>query len=320
MTTSAGPVTTAHDPFVHPALFYRDEQEYLDGTVSFVREGLAAGEPVAVAVPGERLRLIGDALGGDAAHVRLLDMREAGRNPGRIIPGVLRAFADSHPAGQRVRIIGEPIWAGRTETEYPACVQHEALINAAFRGRAVTILCPYDAVRLPGPVLDDAYATHPTVIPAGSRAVRDSAAYAPDAVVSRYNEPLPPVADAMTFPFVAESLTAARHAATDEGRRLGLTGVTLEDLALATAELTTNSVLHGGGSGVLRIWAEDGHVLCEVRDGGRLTDPLAGRRPAAGGRRGGRGLLLVNLIADLVRVHTGDDGTTIRCWFPRRRP
>ncbi|MYS32107.1 sensor histidine kinase, partial [Streptomyces sp. SID7804] len=38
------------------------------------------------------------------------------------------------------------------------------------------------------------------------------------------------------------------------------------------------------------------------------------------GRRGGRGLLLVNLIADLVRVHTGDDGTTIRCWFPRRRP
>lgn len=317
MSAAAEPLRTVRDHFVHPALFYRDAGEYLEGTVSFVREGLAAGEPVAVAVPGDRLRLIKDALGDDADAVRLLDMREAGRNPGRIIPGVLRAFADTCPAGQRVRIIGEPIWAGRSENEYPACVQHEALINAAFQGRTVTILCPYDAVRLPGHVLADAYATHPTVITAGSRTVRDSEAYAPDAVVARYNEPLPLVADAMTFPFVAESLTPARHAATDEGRRLGLTGITLEDLALATAELTTNSVLHGGGAGVLRIWGEGGHVVCEVRDGGRLTDPLAGRRPASRDQRGGRGLLLVNLIADLVRLHTGDQGTTIRCWFAR---
>lgn len=317
MSAAAEPLEAPSGTFVHPALFYRDDQEYLEGTVSFVREGLAAGEPVAVAVPGDRLRLIRDALGDDADTVRLLDMREAGRNPGRIIPGVLRAFADTQPAGQRVRIIGEPIWAGRSATEYPACVQHEALINAAFRDRTATILCPYDAVRLPAHILADAHATHPTVIPAGARPVRDSETYAPDAVVARYNEPLPLVADAMTFPFAAESLPTARHAASDEGRRLGLTGVTLEDLALATAELTTNSVVHGGGSGVLRIWAEDGHVLCEVRDGGRMTDPLAGRRPPSRDQRGGRGLLMVNLIADLVRVHTGDEGTTIRCWFSR---
>ncbi|GAA3497942.1 anti-sigma factor RsbA family regulatory protein [Streptomyces prasinosporus] len=307
----------APDPFVHPALFYRDEREYLDGTVPFVREGLAAGEPVAVAVPGDRLRLVREALGDDAEAVRLLDMREAGRNPGRIIPGVLRSFADAQPAGRRVRIIGEPIWAGRSAAEYPACVQHEALINTAFQGRAVTVLCPYDVGSLPEPVLADAHATHPVVIPAGPGPARDSAAYAPDAVVARYNEPLPLVPDAPAFPFAAESLTRARHFATDEGRRLGLTGVTLEDLALATAELTTNSVVHGGGSGVLRVWGEGGHVLCEVRDRGRLTDPLAGRRPPVRDRRGGRGLLMVNLIADLVRMHTGDEGTTVRCWFAR---
>ncbi|MCZ9342699.1 ATP-binding protein, partial [Streptomyces sp. TRM76130] len=55
--------------------------------------------------------------------------------------------------------------------------------------------------------------------------------------------------------------------------------------------------------------------VCEVRDAGRLADPLAGRRPAARDQRGGRGLLLVNLVSDLVRVHTGPDGTTVRCWF-----
>ncbi|MFF0157951.1 anti-sigma factor RsbA family regulatory protein [Streptomyces sp. NPDC005263] len=303
------------DPFVHPALFYGDEREYLAGTVSFVREGLRAGDPVAVAVPGDNLALIRDALGADADAVRLLDMTEAGRNPGRIIPGVLRAFADAQPSGRRVRIIGEPIWAGRSDTEYPACVQHEALINAAFTGRTVSILCPYDTRRLAPQVIADAYATHPTVIHGGTGPGAGSEAYDPDGVVARYNEPLALVEDVPAFAFDAESLSHARHVATDVAAQLGLTGVRLQDLALVTAELTTNSVVHGGGSGALRVWAQDGNVLCEVRDKGRLTDPLAGRRPASRDQRGGRGLLMVNLVSDLVRVHMGADGTTVRCWF-----
>ncbi|MFI5688344.1 anti-sigma factor RsbA family regulatory protein [Streptomyces sp. NPDC051636] len=310
-------MTAVAEPFVHPALFYADEQQYLAGTVPFIRDALAGGEPVAVAVPGENLRLIQGELGADGESVRFLDMREAGRNPGRIIPGVLRAFADTQPPGRRVRIIGEPIWAGRNATEYPACVQHEALINAAFQGREVTILCPYDTGRLDERVLADAYATHPTVIPAGAAEERGSDAYAPDLVVARYNEPLPAVPDGLSFDFVADTLSQARHTATAEGARLGLTGIRLEDLALITAELTTNSVVHGGGSGRLRVWAEGGYVVCEVRDKGRLTDPLAGRRPASRDQRGGRGLLLVNLVADLVRLHTGEDGTTVRCYLAR---
>jgi hypothetical protein len=114
------PVDTPAEPFVHPALFYRGADEYLAGTVPFIRSGLAAREPVAVAVPGPNLALLCAELGADAGHVRLMDMNTAGRNPGRIIPGVLRAFADTHP-GQPVRIIGEPIWASRTDDEYPAC-------------------------------------------------------------------------------------------------------------------------------------------------------------------------------------------------------
>lgn len=132
----------AQDPFVHPALFYRGTDEYIAGTVPFIAEGLAKGEPVAVAVPGPQLDLIRQSLGTSAAQVKLLDMTEEGRNPGRIIPGVLRAFADEHRG--RVRIIGEPIWPDRSVVEYPACAQHEALINRAFAGRRATILCPYD--------------------------------------------------------------------------------------------------------------------------------------------------------------------------------
>ena len=80
-------------------------------------------------------------------------------------------------------------------------------------------------------------------------------------------------------------------------------------------EPATNSIRHGGGSGVLRIWADDGHVVCEVRDGGHLDDRLAGRIPAAPRQIGGYGLLVVNDLADLVRTHTGPAGTAIRLHF-----
>ncbi|MFD9396182.1 anti-sigma factor RsbA family regulatory protein [Streptomyces sp. NPDC060000] len=304
---------TTHEAFVHPALFYRTEQEYMRQTVAFLREGLNNGEPMAVAVPGPNLELIKAGLGGDAEGILFLDMTEAGRNPGRIIPKVLRGFADAHPKG-RVRIIGEPIWAGRSAVEYPACAQHEALINAAFEGRAVTILCPYDEVRLDPQVVADARVTHPTLISGeGRESVSD--VYDWQAVVDRYNQELPTVPDAAAFAYGGEDLPAVRQFALAQAMRLGLVGERLMDVELAVAELTTNSVVHGGGRGTLAIWAEQGQLVCEVRDAGRLTDPLAGRRPPEHGQLGGRGLMLVHYVADLVRVHTGDDGTTVRFYL-----
>lgn len=86
----------------------------------------------------------------------------------------------------------------------------------------------------------------------------------------------------------------------------------------AAGELAANSCLHGGGGGTARLWSEDGQVVCEVRDAGTIVDPLAGRRPAYLSPHGGRGILLVNHLADLVRVHTGPDGTAIRVYLRKR--
>ncbi|MFI9310732.1 anti-sigma factor RsbA family regulatory protein [Streptomyces triculaminicus] len=311
-----GDVTAADEAFTHPALFYRDRYEYLAANVSFIRAGLEAGEPVAVAVPSHNLKQLRGELGTDGAAVRFLDMEQAGRNPGRIIPRVLLAFADAHP-GVRVRLVGEPIWAGRSAVEYPACVQHEALINHAFTGRRVTILCPYDVAGLAPEVLADAYATHPVVIADGKEA--PSGSYAPDRVIAAYNRPLPPPPGAAAFAFVFDGdlLPAARHLVLERAVALGLAPSRRDDLALAVAELTTNSVLHGGGSGTVRIWAEDEHVVWEVTDGGHIGDPLAGRCPPPPDRPGGRGLLLVHYLSDLVRVHTLPGGTTTRCYVRR---
>src|SRR4051812_36058813 len=105
---TATAATHATRAFVHEGLLYRGTEEYLAGTVPFVAEAVAPGEPVLVAVPGANLELIRSALDGAAARVRFADMAVAGRNPGRIIPWVLHAFLVEH-AGRRSRVVGEPI-------------------------------------------------------------------------------------------------------------------------------------------------------------------------------------------------------------------
>jgi anti-sigma regulatory factor (Ser/Thr protein kinase) len=300
------------DPFAHPALFYRGDREFVVATTRFVREGLAAGEPVAVVVPEKNLALIQADLGADAERVMMLDMTTAGRNPGRIIPAVLRAFTDRHP-GRRVRVIGEPIWAGRTATEYPACVQHEALINFAFRGHQVTIMCPYDAETLSPEVMAEAARTHPVIRDESGE--RHSGDFAPQRVVDGHNRPLPTPGGHESLRFDHTNLSAVRGLATRWARELGFSRVKLDDIRLTVAELGANSLDHGGGSGVIRVWAEAGQLVCEVSDTGHIADPLAGRTPVDPRSSGSRGLLIVNLLSDLVRVHTRPGATATRVYF-----
>src|SRR5262245_14360332 len=161
-------------PFVHEALYYRDPEEFLAGTVMFARAGVARSEPVLIAVPEPRLSLLRQSLASADGLVRYVDMADVGRNPNRILPWVLRAFAHEHES-RRVNIVGEPIYVGRQSEEIDLCVQHEALINVAFDGMDASILCLYDVAGL-ADMVGYAEATHPMIVDAGER--RASLGYA----------------------------------------------------------------------------------------------------------------------------------------------
>jgi anti-sigma regulatory factor (Ser/Thr protein kinase) len=298
------------DSFVHEALLYRDAEEFLAGTLPFVESGLEAGEPVLVAVPGPNIDLIADALGPAAMPIRLVDMSLAGRNPGKIIPWVLYPFMAEHP-GRRVRIIGEPVWAGRSLPEYPACAQHEAMINIAFQGLDASILCPYDIRDLEPHMVEDAFRTHPVLVRGEQR--EESGGYAPDEVVEDYNLPLGEVpAQAAVLTFGPDGLPAVRDFVALHGGQAGLSRPRIAELQLAVNELATNAVTHGGGKGALSIWRSELGMFCEVRDAGHATERLVGRVPPAVDSLGGRGLVLVNYLCDLVRSYAGPEGTVVR--------
>ena len=312
------PAGASADRFVHLALFYQDAAEYCSTCLPFILAGLAAGEPVAVAVPPPNLDILRAGLASHRANltsqVCWLDMTNVGRNPGRILPTFLQTVAGQH-ARQRVRFIGEPIWAGRSSEEYPACVQHEALINTAFRGRAATMLCPYHTTTLDDVVISDAAITHPVL--ASVDGVRTSDNFAPERALQIYNQPLGEPAFAEMMTVLATDVSRARHLAVSWAGAAGLADHRHADVATAVTELVTNSVEHGGGQATLRLWTTHADLVCEVVDLGQLDDLLAGRVPVSMHQARGRGLLLVNYSADLVRTYVSESGTTIRAYFRR---
>jgi anti-sigma regulatory factor (Ser/Thr protein kinase) len=299
--------------FVHPALFYSSEQEYLDGLLPFVINALADEQPVLVAVPGPNLALLCDALGSDADEITMADMTKAGRNPGRILGGVLSAFAGKYP-NRSPQMIGEPIWASRSDVEYPACVQHEALINNAFAGRDLAVLCPYDESQLDPGWIADARLTHPQLWQGSTR--QDSPEYAPDEVWAHYNQPLTRRDGAVTYRArTLADLSDLRAFVAAYARWFDLPPHTVTDLQVVVTELATSSLQHTDGACRLALWHDDSHLVCEARDGGYIGDPLAGRRGYDNDTDRGRCLFVVNAVADLVRVHTDRDGTTVHTYL-----
>jgi anti-sigma regulatory factor (Ser/Thr protein kinase) len=83
-------------------------------------------------------------------------------------------------------------------------------------------------------------------------------------------------------------------------------------LTVAVNELTTNTVSYTDEGGTVTVWREADVLVCQVTDTGLLADPLAGQIPRPADATGGRGLLIVNELCDLVRVHAGPGGTSIR--------
>lgn len=316
MTTTAPAQRTvprASPGYLHDVLFWSGERDFVSQTAAFVQQGLAAGEPVLVAVPEPRSRALQRHLGRAAQEVRFVDMAALGANPACIIDAWSQ-FADEC-GDQPSRGIGEPLWVGRREAEVAECQLHEALLNVAIgRERPLWLRCPYDAEGLPAALLERARHSHPFVVSADGGATA-SDGYAGDVLgIEEFTEALP---EPPTTPVVRRigdgaTLKALRdlvvHAAT-------VTGVDAEratDLGLAVHELAVNTITHGGGSGQLRLWRARDALVCEVSDEGVVHDALAGRHQPEQDAPRGRGLWMVNQLCDLVQLRSGSRGTQVR--------
>jgi anti-sigma regulatory factor (Ser/Thr protein kinase) len=124
--------------------------------------------------------------------------------------------------------------------------------------------------------------------------------------------------DDLTFwsahlPATVASVPAARHFALEALH--ALPDCPDDDEMSASAELlvsevATNAVLHAGSPMRVSVWCHEGHPRIEVRD----DDPTPPREVRPGPTAvGGRGMMLVDLLASSWGVNGNERGKTI--WF-----
>lgn len=294
--------------FRHEAFLYGDRDTFVTRMTRFLRDGLAAGAPALVVVDAPKIQLLRSALGTDADAVEFADMDEVGDNPARMIPA-WQDFVERHRGAPRLRGIGEPVNPRRDPDALAECHLHEALLNVAFADAPrFDLVCPYDTTGLSREVVARARRTHPIVGRHHSRAYCDSRE-----IEAGFAQPLPPPPqEAAEFPFDVHSLAMVRSLVAERARAAGLEGARASDLLLAANEVASNSVRHGGGSGVLRVWSGEDRLLCEVENSGSIDDPLVGRRRPGADQSGGFGVWIANQVCDLVQIRSARGRAVVR--------
>lgn len=292
-----------------------------DGAAGFVREvlplirsALHDGAPVMVAAQEDRLGALVQALGEEAGDVAFADIRRLGANPARMIPAWQEYLDRSLESARPPLAIAEHVWAEREPAELDECARHETLTNLAF-GEADSgwrLICSYDIDVLEDDVIDTACKEHPIVHEAGEAARSER--------YSEQGEPLDvfggelerPLADVWEIPFAKDDLAEIRQLVSSWACREAMPFEATEDLVLAVDEIAANSIRHGGGVGMLRLWRNGERLVCEVQDRGLIEDPLIGRVRPGTSPAAGRGLWIANQLCDLVQIRSGEQGTQVR--------
>jgi anti-sigma regulatory factor (Ser/Thr protein kinase) len=295
----------------HDAFFYESVDEYIGTIVAFVRGGARGAEPALVAVPRPRTKLLRALLDNGVQEVAFADMTDLGRNPARIIAD-LRRFVHAH-RGTASRFVGEPAWPGRSAAEYREIQLHQALLDVAVEDSPVSILCPYDATALTPEVMDDACRTHAHVVAGGGRRVSPS--FDPQVASAIFTERLPAVpAQCHRLIYDHGDLARLRRFIEQSIGSIGFRTGRLDDLLLAVNEVATNTLVHSGTPGLIRIWRDAAtlELVCDLSDAGHITEPLAGRLGPYPVAPQGWGLWMVNQVCDLVEIRSGEWGTNVR--------
>jgi transcriptional regulator with XRE-family HTH domain len=153
----------------HQALVYEGDDSFAAEVVPFVLEGLERSEYVLVATSKGNLALLKKELGPDIRRVKTVESSRWYLTPTETLAGYTDYLRECLAEGAPwVRIVGEPVWEGRTRSQVQDWTRYEALLNLSFAQAPASILCPYDAGSLPPAVIGQMHMTHPETIENGT--------------------------------------------------------------------------------------------------------------------------------------------------------
>jgi transcriptional regulator with XRE-family HTH domain len=145
----------------HCAMVYATHDEFLESASEFIAEGIKRSEATLAVTTASKIRLLRKEIGGKAADVTFVEARRWYTTPSAALVGYREFVEQNLQSGSGwIRILGEPVWSGRTTSEVARWTRYESLLNLEFARTPVTIACPYDSSALDPAILEQAHATH----------------------------------------------------------------------------------------------------------------------------------------------------------------
>src|SRR5947207_5572316 len=299
--------SSAGSGLIHRALLYGSPQEFLAAVLPFIDEGLHRGEPVLAVTSPDNSSLLREQLGATADDVQFVDQVTWYDSPGRTLAACHRFLREHITGHDRVRLVGEPVWAGRDALETAEWKRFDALVNLAFAETPTSMLCPYDSRTVPAEVVADARRTHPWLDGTRNESYLDPAAF-----FAAFDKELPPPAEPPARIGFHGDPGPVRQFVAGQARRLGLPGPQVDDLVFIVNEVSTNAIRHGAGYGHVLVWREGQRLLCEVTDPGEAKGDMFGAIPPDPDSEHGHGLWAARQLCDLLEIRTRQPGTTVR--------
>jgi anti-sigma regulatory factor (Ser/Thr protein kinase) len=295
----------------HDALVYGSQDEYVDRSVAFLRDGLEVGEGAIVANTRPGLAAMRESLGDDAARVTFVDVSLAYTRPARTLALYHEAHVEQSRRSTSWRAVAD-VQIGPHPGERDLWMGYEAMLTRSFAHIPAWVVCTYGANGLSEAVLEGVWRTHPQVLTGDSWNV--SGEYEdPDSLLRRIT-PEPAHLSGLRSIGFGRDVEEFRERLARELVAEGVTESKALDMLVAATEIAKNAIEHGGGVEDVRVGRAEGRFVCEVVDRGEgFDDPAAGYiapRPGVG-----RGLWVARQLTWRVEFFSSADGFTVRVWL-----
>ncbi|SDM82245.1 MEDS domain-containing protein [Allokutzneria albata] len=307
--------------FLHQCCIYGSDAEFLAMAVPFVRDGLHRGEPVLVTTTSANLELLHDVMGTEAGKIDYAESAYFGRRPPQRTTAIHRYWERNQPTTPTgaVRILAEPVWAGRSRREVASWKHMEAAFNVVLADTGIRMICPYDTRGVGEDIIENARRTHPECV-VGHRAEPSAHFVAPEELARPRTSPRPLRGATGLFRFEGD-LTATRRYVLETAAALLVSEDAVAMFGIAVGEAITYLVNQGIDRAVVWVRSAAGRVVCTLHSEQPLdtVHPFLGYRPPGLSERPGDGLWLTNQICEWLDVSSDASGCTIELAMPGRR-
>ena len=146
----------------HQVLLYETDQELVNTVGPYLREGTERSEAVLAVTTSANIELLREHLGSDAERVEFVDRDGWYTDPAPALHSLEEFVHNKLRAGAPwVRMVGDPDWAGKSDTETGLWTRYESLVNLVFGALPTTLLCAYDTRSVAAEIVRQARLTHP---------------------------------------------------------------------------------------------------------------------------------------------------------------